>query len=167
MRTASLRPLTIPPRFVQYAVRNCESTLMQLCRCFTVSPLRSACLTVHQTTTKKSAVAVRMQNNVVVEKGDNESWVRFWLFGPHWSSWSKKWCNVRCFAATYENKIFQHVAFVFSTLAPHLTEQSKVFMRDVSTLHRWKLPYNCASISSLMLLLNPRLKLITKSLIVH
>ena len=53
MRTASLRPLTIVPRFVQYAVRNCESTLMQLCRCFTVSPLRSACLTVHQTTTKK------------------------------------------------------------------------------------------------------------------
>ena len=33
---------------------------------------------------------------------------------------------MRCFTATYENKEFQHVAFLFSTLAPHLTEQSKV-----------------------------------------
>jgi len=42
-----------PPRFdlslychriVQHCVRNCESTSMQLWKCFTVSPLRSACL---------------------------------------------------------------------------------------------------------------------------
>jgi len=39
-------------RFVQYCVRNCESTLMQLWKCFTVSPLRSACLPMHQTTMK-------------------------------------------------------------------------------------------------------------------
>jgi len=39
-------------RFVQYGVRNCESTLMQLWKCFTVSPLRSACLPMHQTTMK-------------------------------------------------------------------------------------------------------------------
>jgi len=34
---------------------------------------------------------------------------------------------VRCFTATYENKKFQHAAFLLSTLAPHLTELSKVF----------------------------------------
>ena len=39
-------------RFVQYGVRNCESTLMQLWKCFTVSALRSACLAMHQTTMK-------------------------------------------------------------------------------------------------------------------
>jgi len=39
-------------RFVQYGVRNCESILMQLWKCFTVSPLRSACLAMHQTTMK-------------------------------------------------------------------------------------------------------------------
>ena len=56
-------------RFVQYGVRNCESALMQLWKCFTVSPMRSACLEMHQTTTKKktSAVAASMQNKVVVE----------------------------------------------------------------------------------------------------
>jgi len=38
--------------FVQYGVRNCESTLMQLWKCFTVSPLRSVCLAIHQTAMK-------------------------------------------------------------------------------------------------------------------
>jgi len=39
-------------RFVQYGVRNCESTLMQLWKCFTVSPLRPACLAMLGTTMK-------------------------------------------------------------------------------------------------------------------
>ena len=34
---------------------------------------------------------------------------------------------MRCFIASYENKKFEHAAFVLSTLAPHLTELSKVF----------------------------------------
>ena len=34
------------------SVRKCESTVMQLWKCFTVSPLRSACLGRHQTTMK-------------------------------------------------------------------------------------------------------------------
>jgi len=34
---------------------------------------------------------------------------------------------VRCFIATYENKKIQHAAFLLTTLAPHLTELSKVF----------------------------------------
>ena len=39
-------------RFVQYGVRNCESTSMHLWKCFTVSPLGTACLAMHQTTIK-------------------------------------------------------------------------------------------------------------------
>jgi len=39
-------------RFVQCGVRNCENTLLQLWKCFTVSPLLSACLVMHQTTMK-------------------------------------------------------------------------------------------------------------------
>ena len=35
-----------------YSVRKCESTLMQLWKCSTVLPLRSACLAMHQTTMK-------------------------------------------------------------------------------------------------------------------
>jgi len=39
-------------RFVQYGIRNCESTLMHLWKRFTVKPFRSACLAMHQTTMK-------------------------------------------------------------------------------------------------------------------
>ena len=38
--------------FVQYGVRNYKSTLIQLWKCFTVSPFRSACLEMHYTTMK-------------------------------------------------------------------------------------------------------------------
>ena len=34
---------------------------------------------------------------------------------------------MRFFNATYEKKKFQHAAFLLSTLAPHLTELSKIF----------------------------------------
>jgi len=34
---------------------------------------------------------------------------------------------VRCFTATHKNKKIQHGASILSTLAPHLTELSKVF----------------------------------------
>ena len=34
---------------------------------------------------------------------------------------------MRCFTVTYENKIFQHAAFLLSRLALHLTELSKGF----------------------------------------
>jgi len=58
-------------RFVQYGVRNCESAFMQLWKCFIVSPLRSACLAMHHASNynedKRSVVATRMQNKVVVE----------------------------------------------------------------------------------------------------
>ena len=65
-------------RFVQYGVRNCKSTFMQLWKCFIISPFRSACLAMHQTTMKTissaAAAAARMQNKVVVEWGNSESW---------------------------------------------------------------------------------------------
>jgi len=76
----------------------------------------------------------------------------------------QKWCNVRCFAGTYENKKLQYGAFHFSDIAtsrdrteqmfsgklpPQLTEQSKHF-RGVLTLLKWNLPQNCAPICSVM-----------------
>jgi len=78
---------------------------------------------------KRLAVAVRVQNMVVVEWGNSECLV--WDFGylrrTEAAVRKYKWCNVRSFTATYENKIFQHAAFLLSTLALHLTEPSKVF----------------------------------------
>jgi len=79
-------------RFVQYGVRNCESTLMQLWKCFTVSPLRSACLPMHQTTMKtkdrqlQCACKTRWLSRVATVRAMG---VRFWLFGPHWISCQK------------------------------------------------------------------------------
>jgi len=57
-------------RFVQYGVRNCEISLMQLWKCFTVSPLRLACLTTmkekgrqlqHKWNAKQGGCRVRQQ----------------------------------------------------------------------------------------------------------
>jgi len=39
---------------------------------------------------------------------------------------------VRCFTATYKNKKFQYGAFLLSTLAPHLTELSKLGCFDLA-----------------------------------
>jgi len=54
-------------RFVQYGVRNCESTSMQLWKCFTVLPNRSACLAMHQTTMKTKGRQLQRE------------WVKGWL----------------------------------------------------------------------------------------
>ena len=75
-RCASASRLLYCSRFVQYGVRNCESTFMQLWKCFTVSPLRSACLAMHHASDyneDKRSVAARMQKNVIVEWCNNES----------------------------------------------------------------------------------------------
>ena len=53
--------------------------------------------------------------------------------------------NLRCFAAIYENKKFQHSTFLLSTLAPHLTELSKVFQAGCFNLAQMKLGANPAS----------------------
>jgi len=78
-------------RFVQYGVRSCETTLMQLRKCFTVSPLRSACLAMHQTTMKtkgqqlRQACKTRWLSSEATVRARSE----FWVFGPHWSSCQK------------------------------------------------------------------------------
>ena len=80
-------------RLAQYGVWNCESTLMQLWRCFAASPLRSACLAMHQTTVQwrqkiGSCSAHAKQGGCRVR----QQWglgVRFGVFGPHWSSCQK------------------------------------------------------------------------------
>jgi len=76
-------PLLYCRRFVQCGVQNCENTLqktLQLCTYFTVSPLRLACLAMHQTTTTtkgrqlqrafktrwlSSEAAVRIRNEIL------------------------------------------------------------------------------------------------------
>ena len=102
------------PRFVQYGVRNCESTLMQIWKCFTVSPLRSACLAMHQTTMKTKGQQLQRASKT-------------------------RWLSSE---ATARGKRFEHGAFLLSTLAWHLTWQNwaKFFRRYVLTLHMWKLP---------------------------
>jgi len=74
---------------------------------------------------------------------------------------------VRCFIATYENKKFQHGAFLLSTLALHLTELSKFFQAGCFDFAQVKSSVELCINKLLMLLLNPRLKLIAKSLIVN
>jgi len=78
--------------------------------------------------TKRLVVASRMQSKVVVEWGNSES--QEWDFGylgrTEAAVRKYKWCNVRCFTATYKNKKFQRGAFLLSTLALHLTKLSKV-----------------------------------------
>ena len=79
-------------RFVQYGVRNCESTLMQLWKCFTVSPLLSACLAMHQTIRwrqKVGSCSAHAKQGVCCVKQLWELGVIFWVFGPHWSSGQK------------------------------------------------------------------------------
>ena len=55
---------------------------------------------------KRSAVAARIQNKVVVEWSSSES--KEWDFGylgrTEATVRTQKWCNVRCFIATYKNK---------------------------------------------------------------
>jgi len=54
--------------------------------------------------------------------------VRFGLFGPLGSNCQKiKMMQCTLFTAPYENKRFQHGAFLLSILALHLTELSNVF----------------------------------------
>jgi len=138
-----------PPRFglsldcrrlVEYSVRNCASPLMQLWKCFTVSLLRSVCLTVHQTT------------GIMKEKGRQLQRVRKtrWLSSEAIMRVSSEilaiWAALKQLSENENDAMYvvllrlmkkiQHISFLFSSLAPHLTEQSKVFRRDVLTLHR-------------------------------
>jgi len=52
-----------------HAVQKCESTLLKIWKRFAVSPLRSACLAMHQTTmkTKGQRIAASMQNKMFVK----------------------------------------------------------------------------------------------------
>ena len=127
-------------RFVQYGVRNCEITFGSILLFHRCHQLAWRCIKL-QWRQKVGSCSAHAKLDFVewgnTEWGNNgcrvrQHWelgVRFWLFGPHWNSCEKKWCNVRCFTATYKNKKFQRGAFLLSTLPPHLmlTELSKVF----------------------------------------
>ena len=131
-------------RFEQYGVRNCESTLMQLWKCFTVSPLRSACLAMHQTTMKKKgqqlqrACKTRWLSSVATVRARSE-------ILPIWAALkqlSENENDARCVVSLQlvKTKNF-NMALSFCQQC-RLTWQTwaTVFRRDVLTLHRWKLP---------------------------
>ena len=132
-------------RFVQYGVRNCETTLMQLWECFTVSPLRSACLVMHhacKTRWWSSEVIVRARSEILVI----------------WSAWKQLSENINKAMCVVLLRLIKTINFnmVLSFCQYwHFTWQNwaTFFRRDVLILHTWKLPY----ISSLMPLLNPSL----------
>jgi len=127
-------------RFVQYETRNCERTSMQLWKCFTVSPFRSACLTMLQTT----MMTIHRQLQCACKQGgcremqQRELGVRFSLFGPHWiKPRSKNKNDATCVVPLRLTKTkFQHGASFCQHW--HLTWQNwaKFFTRDVLTLHR-------------------------------
>ena len=64
---------------------------MQLWKCFTISPLRSACLVMHQTTMKAKGRQLQRacKTRCCRVRQLWELGVRFWLFGPHWISCQK------------------------------------------------------------------------------
>ena len=173
-----------PPRFglllycrrflqYQYGVQSWENTLketLQLWKCFTVSPLRSACLVMHQATRTKSR---QLQRAFKTRWLSSEAAVR--IRSEILAIWaalkqlSEDKSDAMCVVLLrlMKTKNFNMLLSFFQHW--HLTWQNwaKFFKRDILTLHRWKLPLNCASISSLMSLLNPSLKLTAKRLIVN
>ena len=121
-----------PPRFglllycrriVRHGVRNCESTSMQLWKFFTVSPLRSACLAMHQTTMKTKGP--QLQRACKARWLSSEATVRGVKFWPHWSSCQKiKMKQCALFYCDLWKQKYLRGTFVLSTLPPHLTELS-------------------------------------------
>ena len=143
IRTASLRPLTIPPQVCTVWCTKLWKrfhAIMEVFYCFTVAislPGDASCIKLQWRQKVGSCNAHAKQGGCRVRQ-QLELGVRLWLFGPHWSSCQKyRWCNVRCFTSTCKNKEFQHFCQHW-----HFTWQNwaKLFRRDVLTLHRWKLP---------------------------
>jgi len=130
MHTASLRPqLLCCHRFVQHGVGNCESTLMQLWKCFTVSPLRSACLPMHQTTMKTKGR--QLQRACKTRWLSSEATVRarsgILAIWPHWSScWKIKMMQCALFYCDVWKQKISTWCFPFVNIgtSPDRTEQS-------------------------------------------
>jgi len=118
---------------------------------------------------KMSVVAARMQNKVVVEWGNNETRSEILTIWAALKQMSENKNDAMCVVLLrlLKTKNFNMVLSFCQNC--HLTWQNwaKFFRRDVLTLLRWKLPQNCISISSLMPLLNPSLKVTAKSLIAN
>jgi len=90
MRTASLWPLAILPQICTVlCVRNCKNILMHLWKCFLT--LRLAGLAMHQTTMKTKGWQLQRacKTRWLWVRQQWEQGVRFWVFGPHWSSCHK------------------------------------------------------------------------------
>jgi len=170
MRTASLWPLTILPQICTVlCVRNCKSILMQLWKCFLT--LRLAGLAMHQTTMKTKGRQLQRACKTTWLSSEATIRARCEILGIRAAlkqlSENKNDAMCVVWLRLMKTKYF-NMLLSFCQLW-HFTWQNwaTFFRRDVLTLHRWKLQWNCTSISSLMPLLNPSLKLIAKSLIVN
>jgi len=151
-----------------YTVRNCGSTLMQLWKCFTVSPLRSACLTMHQTTmkTKGRQLQRACETSWLSSEATMRAWGKFLAIWAALKQLSENKNDAMCVVSLrlMETKNFNMLLSFCQHCRLTWQNWAKLFRRDVLTLHRWKLVQNCAPINFLMPLLNLSLKLIGKSL---
>jgi len=130
MHTASLPPLTI---LLQICTVRCTKlrkhfhAIVEVFYCFTVAidlPGDASCIKLQWRQKVGSCSAHAKQGGYRVRQ-QWELGVRF-LGRTEAAVRKYKWCNVRCFTATYKNKKFQHSAFLLSTLAFHLTKLNKV-----------------------------------------
>jgi len=118
---------------------------------------------------KRSAIAAYAKQGFCRLRQQWELGERFWLFGPHWSSCQKlKMMQCALFYCQFWKQKISTRCFPFCQHC-HLTWENwaKFFRGCVLTLHRRKLTWNCATISSLIPLVNPSSKLIAKNLIVN
>ena len=174
MRMASLWPVGVLPQICTVwctKLRKHFNAIIEVFHCFTVSPLRSACPGVHQTTMKtkgrqlQRACKKRWLSSEATLRGRNEILV-VWAALKQLSESSCQKCVLFYCDLRQQNISTWCFPFVNIATSPDRTVQS-FFRRDVLTLHRWILPQDCASISSLIPLLNQSLKFIAKSLIVN
>ena len=144
MRTASLRPLTILPQICTVwctKLRKHLNAIAKVFYCFTVVIGLPGDVSDYNDD-KRSAVAARMQNKVVVKWGNSER--QEWDFGymGRTEAAVKNINDAMCIALLrlMKTKNF-NVVFSFCQRC-HLTWQNwaKFFGRDVVTLPRWKLP---------------------------
>jgi len=137
MRTASLRPLTILPPICRVWCTKLQkhfNAISEVLYCFTIAiGLPGDALDYNDD--KRSAVAARMQTRwlsceaIVRTNSARSEILAIWATLKLLSSQKIKMMQyiMCCFTATCKNKKFQQGAFLLSTLAPHLTELSKVF----------------------------------------
>ena len=171
MGTAPLRPVTILSQICTVwctKLRKHENVIMKILYCFTVVIGLPGDASDYNED-KRSAVAASMQKRWL----SSEATVRarseilaIWAALKHLSE-NKDEAMCVVLLRLVKSKKFIMVLSICQHWHLNWQKWANFSRQDVLTLHRWKLPWNCASISFLMQLLNLSLKLITKILMVN